>query len=118
MKIIVGLLALFALTSTSLKAQTNNSSTDTTQQRELIKTPNFSEIVVPELCKVSLKVKIDENGDVVELPIVSMAQTTTSDPEVIKKVKEIVYQQAKYSPLKGSDIVTVFLIIKLRPKAT
>lgn len=103
---------------------TGNSSTGTVEgehvssyeTRKLVKLPDFSDVMgmIKSDIKVTLKLALDQKGNVLfASPIAS--KSTTSDENVLTKVKSLVQQQAKFTPVytkKTMEIEYSFTIKK------
>lgn len=70
------------------------------ETRKLVKLPDFSDVMamIKSDIKVTLKLALDQKGNVLYAnPIAS--KTNTTDEKVLSKVKSLVQQQAKFTPV-------------------
>lgn len=85
--------------------------------RYLIKKPDFSALSSEESCKIVFRVIVDENGEIIGIPVVIRSSTTTSDEVLIKKASALVKSQAKYNPFKkGAGNTEETILIRINPK--
>lgn len=84
-------------------------------KRKRLNDPNLNHIVTNIDCTVSLKLVINDNGEVVSVSNVA-TKTTTSDLRIISQVISVVKQQVKYEKSKGSSLQTVYLTLRLTAK--
>lgn len=81
-------------------------------QRLLIKKPSTYNLQSNEDCQVVLRVKIDENGNVIDA-VCDRNRTTTMNQKIINQVLEIVKVQTKYNEKKGMSVDIKTLIINV-----
>jgi hypothetical protein len=83
--------------------------------RRLIKNPDVSKLFSKESCTIVFLITVDQNGEILGIPEVNRAWTTTSDEELIKKVSELVKSQAKYNPVKWEGNTEMSISIRVYP---
>lgn len=75
------------------------------------RTPNTSNIKNEDFCKISLKVSVDPNGNVISVRVNSSG-TTTNNQSLINQVRDIVKNELKYNKVDPktpvfSDIISI-----------
>lgn len=74
--------------------------------------PNTNNISSNESCKISLKLSINAEGDVVRAENIG-AKTTTTNQTIINQVIANVKSQVKYNAREGASLETVFLTVNI-----
>jgi hypothetical protein len=75
------------------------------------RTPNTSNIKNEDFCKISLKVSVDANGNVISVRVNSSG-TTTNNQSLINQVRDIVKSELKYNKVDPktpvfSDVISI-----------
>ena len=76
--------------------------------------PNVDDIVSDANCKINLRVKIDEDGNV--LSAINTSKTTTTNQAIINKVISATVNQVKYNKKSGASIEEQYISINLRAR--
>lgn len=84
-------------------------------KRFYVTTPNTSNIKNEDFCKVSLKVSVDANGNVISARVNSSG-TTTNNQSLINQVRSIVMQEMKYNKVDPkTPVFTDVISITIQP---
>ena len=83
--------------------------------RVRMKEPDLSKIQSTIPATISLKLLVDENGNVVEA-INDSKRTTTTDKMIIEKVIELVKKDLRYSREPGASLLQANFTVKIGPK--
>lgn len=81
--------------------------------RRMIQKPNTDRILTDETCIIVLKVRIDQDGNVVGIPTAVSGQTTTTNMVLIRKVIEVVKNEAKYAKSNGKAMESMTIKVRL-----
>ena len=81
--------------------------------RKMIQKPNTDRIMTDEDCVIVLRINVDQDGNVVGVPSSVRGQTTTTNLVLIRKVIEVVKQEAKYAKANGKAMESMTIRIKL-----
>lgn len=83
--------------------------------RKRLNDPKIDHIETNIACTISLKLIINDNGEIVSVNNIA-SKTTTSDQRIISQVISAVRQQVKYEKSMGSSLQTVYLTVRLNAK--
>ncbi len=84
-------------------------------KRFYVSTPNTSSIKNEDLCKITFKVSVDANGNLIAVRV-SSGGTTTNNQSLIAQVRDIVKSQLKYNKVDaGTPVFNDEITIIIQP---
>lgn len=81
--------------------------------RKMIQKPNTDRIMTDEDCVIVLRINVDQDGNVVGVPSTVRGQTTTTNLVLIRKVIEVVKDEAKYVKRNGKAMESMTIRVRL-----